>query len=232
VRRRWFALAAAVAACFYLHTAAALLFGVTAGTLALARRDARALVALAAGALGALPLLFAHLAAGCTFAQALLFAPGGYARPLAEQLLPPQWPWLAPLANPMALLAAVLGAGAIWRRSRSLACFSAALVALWATNFWLAPFGIRTLVTPLRGLSVLAIPIALSAGVWGAERARREAVLLGLSAIFAVISLPLVVPHACYVRRITLAELDGVHVNRCEFLWRAAPRGATPPAAR
>jgi hypothetical protein len=227
LRGRYFALAAAVAACFYVHTAAALLFGLAAGALALARRDARALVAVAAGSLGVLPLLIAHHGAGCTFAQALLFAPGGYARSLDEALLPPQWPWLAPLANPVALLAALLGARATWRRSRSLAWLAAALAALWATNFWLAPLGIRTLVTPLRGLSVLAIPVALSAGIWGAERARREVVLLGLSAIFAVVSLPLVVPHACYVRRIAVAELDGVHVNRCEFLWRAARRGAS-----
>jgi hypothetical protein len=226
LRGRYLALAAAVAACFYVHTAAALLFGLAAGTLALARRDARALAALAVGSLGALPLLVAHLGAGCTIAQALLFAPGGYARSLDEELLPSRWPWLAPLANPVALLAAVLGAPAIWRRSRPLGWLALALAALWATNFWLAPFGIRTLVTPLRGLSVLAIPVALSAGVWAAERARREAALLGLSAVFAVASLPIVVPHACYVRRIALAELDGVHVNRCEFLWRAAQRPA------
>jgi hypothetical protein len=176
-------------------------------------------------------LWIAHLGAGCSFAQALLFAPGGYARSLVEELLPPQWPWLAPLANPVALLAAVPGARATWQRSRPLGWLAAALLALWATNFWLAPFGIRTLVTPLRGLSVLAIPVALCAGVWGAERARREAVLLGLSAIFAVVSLPLVVPHACYVRRIALAEIEGVHVNRCEFLWRAAPRAAAAPGS-
>ena len=133
-----------LAACFYVHTAAALLFGLTAGILALVRRDARALAALALGALGALPLVFAHLADGCTFAQALLFAPGGYARSLGEELLPENWPWLAPLANPLALLAAALGARALWRWSRPLAVFAAALVALWGVNFWLAPFDIRT----------------------------------------------------------------------------------------
>jgi hypothetical protein len=231
LRGRYFALAAALGACFYVHTAASLLFGLAAGVLALARRDRRALIALAAGTLGALPLWIAHLEAGCTFAQALLFAPGGYARSLDEELLPPQWPWLAALANPAALLAAVLGARAVWRRSRPLAWLAVALAALWATNFWLAPFGIRTLVTPLRGLSVLAIPVALSAGVWGAARARREAVLLGLTAIFAVASLRLVVPQACYVRPIALSEIDGVFVSRCEFLWRAAPREAPAPAS-
>jgi len=232
LRGRRVALAATLAACFAVHTAAALLFGLTAGILALARRDARALAALVVGGLGALPLVIAHLGAGCTFAQALLFAQGGYARSLDEGLLPANWPWFAPLANPVALLAAVLGARATWRRSRSLAWLAAALVALWATNFWLAPFGVRTLVTPLRGLSVLAIPVAMSAGVWCAARQWREVVLLGLSAAFAAISCPLVVPHACFVRRIALEELDGVHVERCEFLWRAAPREAAAPAPR
>jgi hypothetical protein len=223
LRGRRAALAAALAACFALHTAAALLFGLTAGILALARRDARALVALAVGALGALPLLLAHLGAGCTFAQALLFAQGGYSLSRAEDLLPASWPWLAPLANPLALLAAAAGARATWRRSQPLACFAAALVALWATNFWLAPFGLRTLVTPLRGLSVLAIPVAISAGVWCAAQRRRELALLGLSALFALIACPLVVPHACYVRRIGLEELAGVRVTRCQFVWQAAP---------
>ena len=176
-RARYVALAAALAACFYVHTAAALLFGLTAGILALARRDLRALAALGVGSLGVLPLLIAHLGAGCTPAQALLFAAGGYSRSLGEELLPADWPWLAPLASPVALFAAALGARATWQRSRPLAWFALALVALWATNFWLAPFGIRTLVTPLRGLSVLAIPVALSAGVWSAARPRREPAL-------------------------------------------------------
>jgi hypothetical protein len=223
LRERRAALAAALAACFFVHTAAALLFGLTAGVLALARRDARALAALAIGALGVLPLLFAHLGAGCTLAQALLFAQGGYSLSPDEGLLPPNWPWLVPLANPLALLAAALGAGALWRRSRPLAWLAAAMVAFWATNFWLAPFGLRTLVTPLRGLSVLAIPVAVSAGLWCAAKPRREALLLGLCALFAVIAAPLVVPHACYVRPVFLAELEGVHVTRCQFLWQSAP---------
>lgn len=234
LRGRHVALALLLAACFYVHTAAALLFGLSAGLLALVRRDVRSLAALALGALGAAPLVAAHLRAGCTFAQALLFAPGGYARSLQEPLLPENWPWLAPLAGPVALVAAALGAKALWRASRPLAVFAVALVALWGTNFWLAPFDVRTLVTPLRGLSVLAIPVAMSAGVWCAARPGREALWLALAAAFATAASLLVVPQACFVRPILLSELDGVHVERCEFLWRAAPAaaaaGATPVA--
>ncbi len=234
VRARHVALALTLAACFSVHTASALLFGLAAGSLALARRDTRALVALAIGSLGVLPLVIVHLGAGCTLAQAFLFAQGGYARSLDEALLPPNWPWLVPLANPLALLAAALGARETWRRSRPLAWFCAALVALYTTNFWLAPFDLRTLVTPLRGLSVLAIPVAISAGIWSAARRRRELVMLSLCAALAVISCRFVVPHACFVRPIALTEIDGVYVDRCEFLWRAAPaatpvRAAAPP---
>ena len=84
--------------------------------------------------------------------------------------------------------------------------------------------------TPLRGLSVLAIPVAMSAGLWAAARRWREATLLGLCAAYALLACPWVVPKACYVRPIALAELDGVHVERCEFLWRAAPAAAAAPA--
>ena len=229
LRGKRVALALLLAACFYLHTAAALLFGLAAGVLALARRDARSLAALALGTLGAAPLIAAHLQAGCSFAQALLFAPGGYARSLREELLPENWPWLAPLAGPIALAAAALGARVLWRFSRPLALFAAALVALWGTNFWLAPFDLRTLVTPLRGLSLLAIPVAMAAGIWSAARPSREALWLGLCALYAALASLYVVPQACFVRPIALAELAGVHVERCEFLWRAAP--AAPAAA-
>ena len=222
MRGRIAALALAFAACFYVHTASALLFGLAAGGLALARRDARALAALAIGSLGAVPLLAAHLAAGCTLAEALLFSQGGYSLSLRDPLVPAQWPWLVPLINPLALGAAGLGARATWRAHRSVAWLALLLAGLYGCNLWLAPLGIRTLVTLLRGLSVLAIPVAIAAGVWAAGRPRRMLALLGLSAVYAAVSVPTVVPKACFVRPIALAEIDGVHVERCEFLWRAA----------
>ncbi len=231
VRGRRVALALAFAACFTVHTAAALLFGLAASGLALARRDPRALLALAAGGVGALPLLAAHLAAGCTLPEALLFARGGYARSLGEELVPANWPWLVPLANPLALGAAALGARATWRSHRPVAWLALLLAALYGSNLWLAPLGIRTLVTLLRGLSVLAIPVAIAAGVWAAARPRRGVALLGLSAVYAAVSARAVVPQACFVRPIALEELDGVQIERCEFRWRAAPRTAPGAAA-
>ena len=54
---------------------------------------------------------------------------GSQRGPLGEDLLPANWPWLAPLAGPLALLAAAAGARATWSHSRPLAWFAAALVA-------------------------------------------------------------------------------------------------------
>jgi hypothetical protein len=215
-------------ATFVVHTAAALLFGLAGGVLCLARRDARGLAALAVGSLLASPLVLAHLGAGCSFAEALLFAPGGYARSLRESLLPPSWPWLLPLLNPVAALAGLLGSVALWRRHRAIAILCGVLVLLYLNNLWLAPFGQRTLVTLLRGLSLLAIPVAVSAGIFAATSPRIRLWVIGLSAAWALFASARVVPHACFVRRIDLAELRGVEVERCSFRWRQprAPRAA------
>lgn len=230
LRGRRTALAWLLAACFWVHTASALLFGIAAGALALLRRDARDLAALALGSLGAAPLVAAHLAAGCSVPEAFLFAAGGYSRALREPLLPENGVWLAPLANPAALLAALAGAGALWRRSRVLAGLCALLFALYLNNFWLAPFGQRTLVTPLRGLSLLAIPVAIAAGALCDERPRIARGLVAVSVLWALASPLWLVPKACFVRPIALAEIDGVAVDRCSFRWTAPARGA-PPAA-
>lgn len=219
-------LALLLAACFWVHTASALLFGLAAGALALLRRDARDLGALAAGSLGAAPLLAAHLGAGCSVAESFLFAAGGYSRALQEPLLPANAAWLAPLANPLALAAALVGARELWRRSAVLAALCALLLVLYLNNFWLAPFGVRTLVTPLRGLTLLAIPVALCAGALCAEKPRFTRALVGLSAASALAAPLWLVPQACFVRPISELEIDGVEVARCSFRWIAPARAA------
>jgi len=224
LRERRAAAALALGACFAVHTASALLFGIAGGALCLARRDARGLAALAAGSALALPLVASHLAAGCSLAEALLFAPGGYARGLREGVLPPNWPWLAPLAGPVALVAAALGAPALWRRQRAVGILCAVLAGLYLTNLWLAPFGLRSLVTLLRGLSVLAIPVAAAAGVFAARSPTARAWVLGASAAFALAAGPLVVPRACFVRPIAEGEIRGIQVERCTFQWRQPGR--------
>jgi hypothetical protein len=225
LRGRSLALVLLLALCFVLHTASALLFGLAAGVLCLARRDLRGLVALAAGTLLALPLVAAQLAAGCSLSEALLFAQGGYARDLHESVLPGKWPWILPLANPVALVAAALGARALWDRERALAILCGVLVALYLNNFWLAPFDLRTLVTPIRGLSLLAIPVAIAAGVFAASRPRAGVWVAGLSLVWALVSAVWVVPEACFVRRIAAAEIAPVRVERCLFVWRGPDPG-------
>lgn len=227
LRGRWLLLGLLLALCFVLHTASALLFGLAAGVLCLARRELRGLVALAAGTVLAAPLVLAQLAAGCSLPEALLFAEGGYARGLHESVLPGKWPWILPLANPVAVVAAVFGARALWDRERPLAIFCGVLVALYLNNFWLAPFDIRTLVTPIRGLSLLAIPVAIAAGVFAVSRPRVGLWVAGLSLAWALVSTVWVVPEACFVRRIAAVEIAPVMVERCLFVWREPPAPRT-----
>jgi len=225
LHRRWLAVAWLLGLCFLLHTASALLFGLAAGVLCLARRERRGLVALLGGCALATPLVAAQLAAGCSLPEALLFARGGYARGLHEGVLPGNWPWLLPLANPVAVVAAVLGARALWDRDRALAILSGVLVMVYLNNVWLAPFDLRTLVTPLRGLSLLAIPVAIGAGTFAASRPRIGTWVVGLSLLWALFSSVRVVPEACFVRRIAVAEIAPVSVERCLFVWRAPSPG-------
>ncbi|MGI9592647.1 MAG: hypothetical protein ACR2P8_14850, partial [Myxococcota bacterium] len=109
-QQRRAATAAALAATFLIHTGAALFFGLCGGVLALVRRDARLLAALAAGCLLAAPLFATHLAAGCSAAQALLFSEGDYLRRAGG------WSsfslgWRLPvLASPVAIVCAAAGA--------------------------------------------------------------------------------------------------------------------------
>jgi hypothetical protein len=232
LRGRGVPAALALAACFWVHTASALLFGLSGGVLCLARRDARGLAVLAAGTALAAPLVIAQVAAGCSFAEALLFARGGYARGLHERLIPPNWPWLLPLANPIAVPCAVLGAATLWRRQRALGILCAVLVVFYLNNLWLAPFGRRTLVTLLRGLSVLSIPVAVAAGLYAARAPRLRAAVVAGSLGWALFAAVRVVPEACFVRRVTVAETRDVRVDRCTFRWRqpAASRHPAPGA--
>ncbi|MCH2172554.1 hypothetical protein MK489_17395 [Myxococcota bacterium] len=221
LRRRHALLALLLGLTFYVHTASALLFGLAAGTLALASRDPKALLALAVGSLGAVPLVLAHTEAGCTIPEAMLFSRGGYSLSMTEtRILPRNWPWILPLAGPIALVAAVAGAGILWRCRRPLAVLCAVLVLLYLNNLWLAPFGQRTLVTLLRGLSVLAIPVAVAAGVWAAGSKRRLWGVLCACSVWALVSVPWVIPHSGFNRPIHPTEHVGVQVSRCSFTWK------------
>lgn len=238
IRRRHVALGATLTAAFFVHTGAALFLGLCAGSLALALRDVRALLALAAGSLLAAPLPLAHVAAGCSLAQALLFSEGDYLRaaPRLHNLLHADR--VIVLANPIALIFALAGAPQLWRQHRPIAVLCGVVVALYLNEIWLAPFGARTTLDLLRGLTILAFPVAAAAGVALAQRPAAAAGVVAGSAALAILAALLVVPAACVSKPIDVAEIASFDVDRCTFRWRrqrahrlliGAPRGEIGP---
>jgi hypothetical protein len=211
-------------ATFAVHTASAIFFGIAAGVLALVQRDGRGLFALAAGTLGASPLLAAHVLAGCTVAEALLLSRHDYLRLQADWSSLGQLDLIAVLANPAILALAVLGAPLLWRHSRPLAVSMGVLVFLYLNELWLAPFGAGTTLNLLRGLTTLALPASVAAGLALAGRPRWRNLVLAGCALWLVGAAFLSLPRACFVRGIELAELRGVEVERCQFRWRGPVR--------
>ena len=226
-KRRYPALAALVVATFTVHTAAALFLGLCGGVLALVQRDRRALLALTAGALASTPLFAAHLAAGCTLAQAFLFSQGDYLRTTDHIGSLADWDTLVALASPVALGAALVGAPLLWREQRAVALTGGVIIALYLNELWLAPFGARTTLNLMRGLTVLAIPVSLAAGMAVAKRPRWAGAVIAACAIWAIGTAALVVPGSCSVRSIRLVEIDSLRVDRCTFRWKAS-RQARP----
>lgn len=245
-RRRYAVLAAVTAVAFWVHTASALFLGIAAGVFALAGRDLRGLAALAVGSLGATPLLAAHLAAGCTPMQALMLSKNDYLRATADWSSAQVWDVICVLASPIAVILAALGARLLWRHSRSLAVTCAVLVALYLNELWLARFETRSSLDLLRGLSVLAFPVAIAAGLALRERPRVLPWALALCGLWAVGATVWVVPRTFHTREFSLSELRQLRVARCTFRWqgpaiqrprrsrpvpsREAPRQAVPPS--
>jgi hypothetical protein len=189
--------------------------------LALVQRDRRALLALTTGTLASTPLFAAHLAAGCTLAQALLFSQGDYLRTADRIGSLADWDSLVALANPIALGAALVGAPLLWREQRAVALTGGVIIALYLNELWLAPFGARTTLNLMRGLTVLAIPVSLAAGMAVAKYPRWTGAVIAACAVWAIGTAVLVVPGSCSVRPIRLDEIDSLRVDRCTFRWRA-----------
>ncbi len=222
LRERRAAGGACLAATFLVHTAAGLVFGLCGAVLALVRRDARVLGALAGGALVASPLLAAHLAAGCTLPEALLFSPGDYLRAAGRGSSAAAALRIAILAGPIGVLAALLGAPRLWREHRAAAALAAAIVGLCLNELWLAPFGIATTLNLLRSLSLLAFAVAVAAGVFAAAHRRLAPALVAACALFAVAAAFLAVPGACHRQPVDASLVAATHVDRCAFRWRKA----------
>jgi len=234
LRRRHVMVSCVLALAFLVHTAAALLFGLAGGVLALASRDWRGLLALAAGSLLASPLFALHLASGCTLREAFLFSAGDYLRG------PQPWSFadgatgLILLASPLGLVLAAAGAAALWRRQRAVALCCAVLVLFYLNEIWLKPFGLGTTLDLRRGLSVLAIPVAASAGMTLATSPRLVTSVVALAGVLALCTTLSAVRSSCFVRPIDLAETREMTVQRCVFRWNGPaywPGGGGPPGA-
>lgn len=224
LRRRYAPLALLVATLFYVHTAVALVFGFVAGVLALSSRDLRAVAALAIGSLGAAPLIAAHMADGCSFAEALLFNRSGYWDSPGSGLVPENWQSIALLANPLLVVVAAIGARDLWRRSVPLACMSLAFLLIYSNQAWMAPFGVRSVVGFDRGLPLLAVAVSIAAGVYLVQDRWLQRVVVGVSAVWLIGATAFVLPGSCFVRPIGLAELEGLRVERCSFTWQSPAR--------
>jgi hypothetical protein len=235
LRKRYLAAAVALSATFFVHTAAALLFGLCGGVIALARRDGRALVALAAGSLGAAPLFATHLVAGCSLAEAFLFSSGDYLRPAAGASSIARLARIAILAGPISLFAGVFGTSELWRRNRAVALMSATVFALYWNELWLSPFGTGSTLNLLRGLTWLAFAVAIPAGLALDARRRLAPWILASCALWAGASSLWVVPNSCYTQTFTAAEIRATAVDRCTFRWHNVnseppnPGPITPP---
>jgi hypothetical protein len=236
LERRHVALALCLALAFAVHTAAALFLGLTGGVLALSLGDRRALGALGAGTLLALPLPLAHLAAGCSLGEALLFSQGDYLRAAPRLANWVHWDRILILANPIVLVAAGIGSRALWRDHRPVAFVCAVIAVLYLNEIWLAPFDARTTLDLLRGLTVLAIPVAVAAGLAVGSRPRLATGAVAASAIVALASIFWITPGTCVSKPIDLAEISHFDVDRCQFRWRPrrldSGRGAEAPEVR
>lgn len=218
--RRYVAAALMLAATFHVHTAAALFFGLCGATVASMRRDGRAVAALAAGCLGAAPLVASHLAAGCSFAEAFLFSHGDYLRSAADPASGSRFARIAILAGPITLVAGAIGTPALWRRNRTLAVMCAVLFALYWNELWLAPFGVGSTLNLLRGLTLLAFVVAIPAGIALDSTRRAAPWVLAACALWAACAAVRVVPNSCFTRELRAAEIHATVVERCTFRWR------------
>jgi hypothetical protein len=233
-RKRHALASLALLSAFFVHTAAALFLGLCGGVLALARRDPRGLAALAVGSLLALPLLGAHLAAGCSLAEALLFSEGDYLRAAPRGFEPGHLLRALLLANPIALALAARAAPSLLRSHREIAWVCAVIAGLYVNELWLLPFGARTTLDLVRGLTVFAIPVAIAAGVGLRGKPRLALAAVATSAALTLALLRFLLPATCVSQPVDVTSVGQIEVQRCVFRWRGprpsgSGRGAELP---
>ena len=123
------------------------------------------------------------------------------------------------------LVAAIAGARGVRTRDRGVAVLCGVLVVLYLQELWLAPFGVGTTVNLNRGLSLLAIPVVISAGVWVASRPRLARWVLAAAALWCVGCALTVAREPISWRPVALEEIRDLRMVRCRFGW-SAPHAA------
>jgi hypothetical protein len=98
-----------------------------------------------------------------------------------------------------------------------------AVAALCLNELWLAPFGVATTLNLLRALSLLALPVAASAGVFAAAHRGLAPALVAACAGFALAAALLAVPGSCHREPVDAARVAATQVDRCAFRWRITP---------
>jgi hypothetical protein len=130
---------------------------------------------------------------------------------------------VAALAAPLVVALAVPGGRHLWRNQRSLAWACLALLVVGTNAIWLAPFGLRTGVDLIRGLSLVSIAVAIPAGFILTRGVRLRQVVLGLWALWLIGCTVWAMPRACHTRPISLVAVNELEVARCQFAWIRVP---------
>jgi hypothetical protein len=170
--------------------------------------------------------------AGCTLREALLFSPGDYLREAGRLHAASMAGRIAILAGPLGVGAALLGAPRLWREHRDVALLAVAILALCTSELWLAPFGIATTFNLMRALSLLAVAVAASAGVFAATRPGLPPALVAASAAFALVAALRAVPGSCHRVPIDPERVSATVVDRCTFRWRFVGTPGAPGTPR
>ena len=102
----------------------------------------------------------------------------------------------------------------------------ALVVVLLCTNeLWLGLLGVGSTLNLLRGLTILAFPLAAAAGVFVAGLSPRAgAGVVAACALLAVASSAVALPGSCHRVAVDAERLPALELDRCTFRWSFGPR--------
>lgn len=203
---------------FYIHTATAIAFGGALVVVSVRRWTGRqCAVAMLAVASGICPLLAAHLCAGCSVRESLLFARGGYeyggGAILNDLVLS-----LA-LASPPLLVLAAISFGRRLPGSSDLSLVLGYFFALYLGGLAVSLAGFEGPFSPVRGLTLLLGPVSILAGSELASFSARRRLFTAIALVWLVVAATYFIPGSCWTRPVDPSERQGVRVERCRFIW-------------